>query len=287
MSGMQRHPPLAALLWLVVTAAPVYADGPGAYRPPPRPAPPPVLSEQSAIDAYNIGYAAIQRADHQQHCSRSRMGVDRNDDRGRGHEHGEGGTAPEAVGDPAEGEIARQRAELHRHHPLRRFRQRQAGASLRPVPGGAGASRGGAPGSGGKEGAGLPSLDQLYRKYSPSLYWVCMKYVRNKEDAEDMVNQVFVKVQQNLSGFKGQSGIYTWMYRIAVNECIQMFRRRKFEADPDSLPDFEAALPTFPEHEMDAPALETPQLHEHLGDLARVVLGVTERCDSGEPQNPR
>jgi len=57
---------LAALLWLTATAAPVYADGPGAHRPPPRSAPPPIISEQSAIDAYNLGYAAIQRADHSQ-----------------------------------------------------------------------------------------------------------------------------------------------------------------------------------------------------------------------------
>ena len=58
--------PLAALLWLAAMAAPVYADGPGASRPAPRPAPPPTISEQSAIDAYNQGYAAVQRADHSQ-----------------------------------------------------------------------------------------------------------------------------------------------------------------------------------------------------------------------------
>jgi hypothetical protein len=44
-----------------------------------------------------------------------------------------------------------------------------------------------------------PEIGVLYRKYAASIYWVCMKYVRNKEDAEDMVNQVFIKVQQNLS----------------------------------------------------------------------------------------
>ena len=66
MSDMRLHRPLAALLWIISTAAPVYADGPGAYRPPPRSAPPPAISEQSAIDAYNVGYAAIQRADHSQ-----------------------------------------------------------------------------------------------------------------------------------------------------------------------------------------------------------------------------
>ena len=58
--------PLAALLWIVTTAAPVHADGPGAYRPPPRAAVPATISEQSAIDAYTLGYAAIQRADHSQ-----------------------------------------------------------------------------------------------------------------------------------------------------------------------------------------------------------------------------
>lgn len=57
---------LAALLWLTTTAAPVHADGPGAFRPAPRAALPPTLSEESAIDAYNQGYAAIQRADHSQ-----------------------------------------------------------------------------------------------------------------------------------------------------------------------------------------------------------------------------
>jgi RNA polymerase sigma-70 factor (ECF subfamily) len=99
-----------------------------------------------------------------------------------------------------------------------------------------------------------PDLDVgvLYRKYAGSLYWVCMKYVRNKEDAEDMVNQVFVKVHQNLKGFKGQSRIYSWMYRIAVNECIQLFRKRKFEVDGASLPDFEDMLHVSPEGHMDA-----------------------------------
>ncbi|MBM0107350.1 tetratricopeptide repeat protein [Steroidobacter sp. S1-65] len=67
MSGLRIIPPLAALLWLTTAAAPVNADGPGAYRPAkPRPALPAPLSEQSAIDAYTLGYAAIQRADHSQ-----------------------------------------------------------------------------------------------------------------------------------------------------------------------------------------------------------------------------
>lgn len=55
-----------ALLWVTLTAAPAHADGPGAFRPPARPAAAPVISELRAIEAYNLGYAAIQRADHAQ-----------------------------------------------------------------------------------------------------------------------------------------------------------------------------------------------------------------------------
>lgn len=92
----------------------------------------------------------------------------------------------------------------------------------------------------------------LYRKYAQTLFWVCKRYTRNDEDAEDMVHQVFLKVQKNLSGFRNQSGIYTWLYRIAVNECIQMFRKRKYEVDAASLPALEEAIPVFPEKAMDA-----------------------------------
>lgn len=67
MSGKRKIYPLtAALLWISSAAAPAHADGPGAYRPPARSNPPAALSEQSAIDAYNTGYAAILRADHAQ-----------------------------------------------------------------------------------------------------------------------------------------------------------------------------------------------------------------------------
>jgi tetratricopeptide (TPR) repeat protein len=66
MTNTRNIGPLAALLWIATTAAPAHADGPGAYRPAPRSVPAPAVSEQSAIDAYNQGYAAIQRADHAQ-----------------------------------------------------------------------------------------------------------------------------------------------------------------------------------------------------------------------------
>jgi RNA polymerase sigma factor (sigma-70 family) len=109
----------------------------------------------------------------------------------------------------------------------------------------------GSAGSGPPPETALPAIGDLYRKYSPTLYWVCMRYTRSREDAEDMVQQVFVKAQKNLDRFRGQSGVYTWLYRIAVNECLELIRRRKFtaEGDPEEL---QHLLPVFPEMEMDA-----------------------------------
>src|SRR5690349_2671631 len=52
------------LLWIFATTASARADGPGSYRPPAKASSKPALSEERAIDAYNLGYAAIQRADH-------------------------------------------------------------------------------------------------------------------------------------------------------------------------------------------------------------------------------
>ena len=120
--------------------------------------------------------------------------------------------------------------------------------------------------------AGAPGVGDLYRKYGASLYWVCLKYVRNKEDAEDMVNQVFLKVQQNLGGFKGQSGIYSWMYRIAVNECIQLCRKRRFEADAAGFPDFEDMLHTSPEVQLDAKLLLDRITREADAETAEILF---------------
>ncbi|WP_129776844.1 tetratricopeptide repeat protein [Peristeroidobacter soli] len=61
---MRLHRSLAALLWILSTAVTAHADGPGAHRPPSPSATPPTISELGAIDAYNQGYAAIQRGDH-------------------------------------------------------------------------------------------------------------------------------------------------------------------------------------------------------------------------------
>ncbi|MBK7426165.1 MAG: sigma-70 family RNA polymerase sigma factor [Saprospiraceae bacterium] len=67
----------------------------------------------------------------------------------------------------------------------------------------------------------------LVRKYKQRIYWLVRRNVHQHEDADDLVQDIFIKIYQNLSRFKQQSGLFTWIYRIAVNECLSHLRKKK------------------------------------------------------------
>lgn len=71
------------------------------------------------------------------------------------------------------------------------------------------------------------SLEELYALYSQSVFRICLRYTRNEEDAEDLVHEVFMKVNAHLGEFEGRSTVFTWIYRVSVNECLSWLRSRK------------------------------------------------------------
>jgi len=62
-------------------------------------------------------------------------------------------------------------------------------------------------------------------KYKERIYWHIRRLVVSHEDAEDILQETFINVYRFAGSFKGNSMIYTWIYRIATNECLEMFRR--------------------------------------------------------------
>ncbi|MDR1623987.1 MAG: sigma-70 family RNA polymerase sigma factor [Tannerellaceae bacterium] len=66
-------------------------------------------------------------------------------------------------------------------------------------------------------------------KYSRQVYSLAFKVVHNKEDAEELAQDVFLKVFKHLNGFKGDSSFSTWVYRIAYNTAISYTRKKKQE----------------------------------------------------------
>lgn len=71
------------------------------------------------------------------------------------------------------------------------------------------------------------ALSALMDKYQQKLYWHIRRLVGNHDDADDVLQSVFIKVWKNLDKFRGEAGIYTWMYRIASNESFTFLRKEK------------------------------------------------------------
>ena len=73
------------------------------------------------------------------------------------------------------------------------------------------------------------SQKALYEMYAPKLFPVCLKYTKNSMDAEDVLQESFIKLYSNLHKFKGEGSFEGWMRRIFVNTAIENLRRRKPE----------------------------------------------------------
>lgn len=67
----------------------------------------------------------------------------------------------------------------------------------------------------------------LVREYQERVYWHVRKMVINHEDADDLTQDIFVKIWKNIGSFREDSKLFTWIYRIATNECITFLKKKK------------------------------------------------------------
>ena len=70
------------------------------------------------------------------------------------------------------------------------------------------------------------AFEPLVTAYEKTLYNLCYKMLGNREDAEDAVQEAFIKIFRALNDYRGDSRFSTWIYRIAVNTCNDMLRRK-------------------------------------------------------------
>jgi RNA polymerase sigma-70 factor, ECF subfamily len=92
----------------------------------------------------------------------------------------------------------------------------------------------------------VQAFEELVRRYDRNVFRIAQHITHNREDAEDVVQEAFLKAYSNLDQFQGQSKFYTWLVRIAVNEALMKLRRIKpgrtvsldedVKTDEDSLP---------------------------------------------------
>lgn len=74
-------------------------------------------------------------------------------------------------------------------------------------------------------------FDALYRKYSKYVYNVALGILRNKTDAEDITQDVFIKFFNSINSFRGESDIKTYLYRMTINKSIDLIRSYNLHND--------------------------------------------------------
>lgn len=69
---------------------------------------------------------------------------------------------------------------------------------------------------------------QLYQRFAPKMYGVCLRYAGNIEEAEDILQEGFIKVFRKIGSFRGEGSFEGWVRRIFVNTAIEHFRRKSY-----------------------------------------------------------
>src|SRR5258708_1783777 len=76
-------------------------------------------------------------------------------------------------------------------------------------------------------GGDAQAFTDLVNQYERKIYRLAKHITQNDEDAEDVLQETFLKAYEHLEGFQGNSKFYTWIVRIAVNEALMNLRKRK------------------------------------------------------------
>jgi RNA polymerase sigma-70 factor (ECF subfamily) len=112
----------------------------------------------------------------------------------------------------------------------------------------------------------LLAFDELIRRYQERIYATIYHMTSNHEDANDLTQETFVKAYKALGSFKGDSGFFTWVYRIGVNKTINFLKQRKNRHNGYSLNDLDFNA----EHDPDLVALiseKNPRRDLNLAEL--------------------
>jgi len=86
------------------------------------------------------------------------------------------------------------------------------------------------------QGGDTQAFDQLVTRHEAKVYGLCLRMLGSPEDAEDVLQEVFIKAYQSLPSFRGDSAFSTWVYRIATNACLMRIRKKKLETVPLDMP---------------------------------------------------
>lgn len=74
------------------------------------------------------------------------------------------------------------------------------------------------------------AFNGIVETYTERLYWHVRRFLCSHEDTNDLLQDIFLKIWKALSSFRGESQLYTWLYRIATNETLNHLRKQRFNS---------------------------------------------------------
>ncbi|MDE3110181.1 MAG: sigma-70 family RNA polymerase sigma factor [Acidobacteriota bacterium] len=119
----------------------------------------------------------------------------------------------------------------------------------------------------------IQAFETLVSRYERKIFRLTQNITQNREDAEDAMQEAFLKAYEHLDGFQGNSRFYTWLVRIAVNQALMKLRRRRtnivsLDEDVDTSED------TMPREVEDwGPSPEERYQQSELGDILSKAIG--------------
>ena len=119
-------------------------------------------------------------------------------------------------------------------------------------------------------------FEQIVPQYSEKLYWAIRRIVLCHDDANDVLQNVFIKVWKGIDDFQNRSKLSTWLYRIAVNEALDFLRRQRNVASLDTVDNMSVADRLEADQYFDGDRAQA-LLHEaiaSLPDVQRVVFNL-------------
>ena len=124
----------------------------------------------------------------------------------------------------------------------------------------------------------MTELEQVFngivKQYSERLYWHVRRFTASHEDADDLLQEIFIKIWHALPSFRGEAQVYTWVWRIATNEALNWLRREKVRA---------ALRFSSLDQEMDRRILSDPYFNgtDAQRELSRAVARLPEKQRQG------
>jgi RNA polymerase sigma-70 factor (ECF subfamily) len=133
--------------------------------------------------------------------------------------------------------------------------------------------------------ANVPDFEEIYRQQAPRIYTLACRMAGSPEDGEDLLQEIFLQAYRKLGSFKGQSSLGTWLYRLALNHCLDYVRSRQAKMNKltESL-DAESAVEPSGRRETPIARLDLDRALERLPDGCReaFVLHDVEGLDHKE-----